>query len=80
MGLDVHVLMKMSTTKLMDYICLLCSPLYNAGVTKQIPDWVPDQYIKCPVLLAMKKLEYMPCRIPLHATQTQLPRSGQTWH
>ena len=49
MGLDVHVLMKMSTTKLMDYICLLCSLLYNAGVTEQIPDWVPDQYIKCPV-------------------------------
>ena len=43
MGPDVHVLMKMSTTKLMDYICHLCSLLYNAGVTEQIPDWVPDQ-------------------------------------
>ena len=59
MGIDIHVLIKMSTNKLMYYLCHLCSLMYNAGVTDQCPDWVPVQYIKCPVELTMKKLEYI---------------------
>merc|ERR1719318_2231204 len=49
----------MSTTKLMDFLCLICSLLYNCGTTDQIPDWVPDQYVRCPVQIIMRKLEIL---------------------
>ena len=38
MSLDHHVLQKMSATKLMDFLCFICSLLYNCGTTEQIPD------------------------------------------
>ena len=59
MSLDHYVLQKMSTTKLMDYLCYICSLLYNCGTTDQVPDWVPEIYVSCPVLTIMKKLEIL---------------------
>ena len=53
MSLDHHVLQKMSATKLMDYLCYICSLLYNCGTTEQVPDWVPEKYVRCPVLIIM---------------------------
>ena len=59
MSLDRYVLQKMSTTKLMEYLCYICSLLYNCGTTDQVPDWVPEIYVSCPVLIIMKKLEIL---------------------
>ena len=40
MSLDHYVLQRMSATKLMEYLCYICSLLYNCGTTDQVPDWV----------------------------------------
>ena len=49
----------MSTNKLMDFLCHVCSLLYNTGVADQCPEWVPAQFIQCPVEMTMRKLEYI---------------------
>jgi hypothetical protein len=59
MSLDHYVLQKMSATKLMEYLCYICSLLYNCGTTDQVPDWVPEIYVSCPVNIIMKKLEIL---------------------
>ena len=59
MSLDTYVLHKMSTTKLMEWLCYVVSLLYNCGTTEQVPDWVPEVYVRCPVKIIMKKLEIL---------------------
>ena len=58
-GFDAGILINMSTNKLMDFLCLVCSLLYNRGVADKCPEWVPTQFITCPPELAMRKLEYI---------------------
>ena len=42
-GIDDGILVGLSSNKLMDYICLICSMLYNTGVSARVPEWVPIQ-------------------------------------
>ena len=59
MSLDPYVLQRMSTTKLMEWLCYVCALLYKVGTTEQVPDWVPEMYVNTPVNIIMRKLQIL---------------------
>ena len=56
-GIDVHILEDMSSNQLMEWLCIVASLLYNCGANSMLPDWVPAEYLACPLPLALEKLK-----------------------
>ena len=56
-GIDVYILEEMSANQLMEWICIVVTLLYHSGANPMMPDWVPAEYLACPLPLALEKLE-----------------------
>jgi hypothetical protein len=56
-GIEFKILEAMSSNALMEWICLVSSLLYHCGANPRLPDWVPVEYLSCPLQLALEKLE-----------------------
>ena len=56
-GIEFVILEAMSSNALMDWTCLISALLYHCGSNPELPDWVPEEYLRCPLQLALEKLE-----------------------
>ena len=48
-GIDFYILEAMSSNQLMEWICIVATLLYHSGANPMMPDWVPAEYLACPV-------------------------------
>ena len=56
-GIHITILEGMSSNQLMEWLCIIASFLYNCGTNSMAPEWLPAEYLACPLSLALEKLE-----------------------
>ena len=56
-GIAFDILEEMSSNQVMEWLCIVASLLYNCNTNSMLPDWVPAEYLACPLNLALEKLD-----------------------